>query len=132
MKRTISDSFVKELKDLYTPGTKVRLEKMDDVQAPPIGTEGTVIAVDDIGTIHVQWANGSSLGVVYGEDRVSLVDKVITYCYGQKRIWENRKDAIAFFLDAMMNSECSERERYLNVYTDLLSELTVCRDKKFD
>ena len=29
---------------------------------------GTVIAVDDVGTIHVAWDCGSSLGVVYGED----------------------------------------------------------------
>lgn len=130
MKRMLSDSFVKELKELYTPGTKVRLEKMDDVQAPPIGMVGKVIAVDDIGTIHVQWANGSSLGVVFGEDRVSLVDKVVTICYGQKKVWETRKAAEKFFLEAMANSEGSERERYLNIYTDLQSNLTVCRDIK--
>ena len=41
---------------------------MDDVQAPPLGTKGTVVAVDDIGTIHVKWDNGSSLGIVLGED----------------------------------------------------------------
>jgi len=32
------------------------------------GTQGTVIDVDDIGTIHVLWDSGSTLGVVYGED----------------------------------------------------------------
>ena len=41
---------------------------MEDPQAPPIGTLGTVKAVDDIGTIHVAWDNGSSLGVVLGVD----------------------------------------------------------------
>ena len=41
---------------------------MDDPQAPPIGTKGTVTHVDDIGTIHVAWDNGSSLGVAYGVD----------------------------------------------------------------
>ena len=30
---------------------------MDDVQTPPVGTKGTVIGVDDIGSIHVQWDN---------------------------------------------------------------------------
>lgn len=44
------------------------LVKMDDVQAPPIGTQGTVTGVDDIGTIMVDWDNGSKLGVVLGED----------------------------------------------------------------
>ena len=41
---------------------------MDDVQAPPLGTQGTVTEVDDIGTIMVDWDNGSKLGVVLGED----------------------------------------------------------------
>ena len=41
---------------------------MDDVQAPPIGTLGTVIGIDAIGTIHVDWDNGCGLGVAYGED----------------------------------------------------------------
>lgn len=42
--------------------------RMEDPQAPSIGTLGTVKAVDDIGTIHVAWDNGSSLGVVLGVD----------------------------------------------------------------
>ena len=50
------------------------LAEMDDTQAPPVGTRGTVIAVDDIGTIHVRWDNGSSLGVVFGEDLCRRVD----------------------------------------------------------
>ena len=58
----------------YTPGTRVALESMDDPHAKiPRGTEGTVKFVDDMATIHVSWDNGSSLGVVFGEDRISLV-----------------------------------------------------------
>lgn len=41
---------------------------MDDIQAPPIGTKGTVIGVDDIGSIMVRWDNGSGLNLAYGED----------------------------------------------------------------
>lgn len=52
----------------YPKGTRVELVKMNDIQAPPIGTEGTVQLVDDEGTIHVNWDNGSCLGVVLGED----------------------------------------------------------------
>ena len=52
----------------YPKGTMVELVKMDDVQAPPLGTQGTVTEVDDIGTIMVDWDNGSKLGVVLGED----------------------------------------------------------------
>lgn len=60
--------FVKRLKERYPKGTKVRLLGMEDIQAPPVGTLGTVMFVDDIGTIHVRWENGSSLGLVWGED----------------------------------------------------------------
>ena len=60
---------VKHIKELYPAGCRVQLDSMDDVQAPPRGTYGTVIAVDAIGTIHVAWENGSTLGVVFGHDR---------------------------------------------------------------
>jgi hypothetical protein len=46
----------------------VELIKMDDIQAPPIGTKGTVTGVDDIGSIMVSWDNGSTLHIVNGED----------------------------------------------------------------
>lgn len=58
------------LKETYPQGTKVKLIYMDDVQAPPAGTIGTVLCVDDIGTIHVKWDNDSYLGVVLGVDRI--------------------------------------------------------------
>ena len=57
----------------YPAGCRVRLVQMSDPQAPPPGTEGTVRTVDDTGTIHVHWDNGSSLGVIYGEDACQRV-----------------------------------------------------------
>lgn len=65
---------VENLRSRYTPGTRVELLHMDDVQAPPIGTRGTVIGVDDIGFIMVCWDNGSGLSVVYGEDSCKVVN----------------------------------------------------------
>lgn len=56
------------LKEEYPVGTKIQLIKMDDCQAPPIGTKGTVIGIDDTGSILVNWDNGSGLNVIYGED----------------------------------------------------------------
>ena len=44
--------------------------QVDDVQAPPIGTRGTVTGVDDAGSLLVDWDNGSGLNVIYGVDRV--------------------------------------------------------------
>lgn len=65
----IKSEIVEMLRKQYQPGSRVELSKMDDLQAPPIGTQGTVVGVDDIGSIMVSWDNGSSLSVVYGEDR---------------------------------------------------------------
>lgn len=59
---------LKKLRDNYPSGARVKLIKMDEAVAPPFGTLGTVDHVDDIGTIHVNWDNGSTLGVLYKED----------------------------------------------------------------
>lgn len=52
----------------YPVGTRVELIRMDDPQAPPVGTKGTVRGVDDIGSIMVAWDNSCALSVAYGED----------------------------------------------------------------
>ena len=57
----------------YPVGTRVVLVRMDDVQAPPVGTKGTVLGVDDTGSLLMRWDTGSSLNVIYGED---IVDKI--------------------------------------------------------
>lgn len=59
---------VEKIKKEYPVGTRVELVRMDDIQAPPIGTKGTVRGVDDTASIMVRWDNGSGLNVVYGED----------------------------------------------------------------
>ena len=68
-----SRAVVESLRKRYPIGTRVVLLEMNDVQAPPTGTHGTVIGVDDIGSIMVRWDNGSGLSVAYGVDRVRIV-----------------------------------------------------------
>lgn len=63
-----SREIVNQLRLRYPAGTRIKLTGMDDVQAPPIGTEGTVTGVDDTGSIMVHWDNGSGLSLVYGVD----------------------------------------------------------------
>ena len=65
---------VKQIKKLYPKGTIVRLIKMDDIQAPPVGTLGVVDHVDDGGTIHVHWQNGCGLGLIPEEDEFEIID----------------------------------------------------------
>ena len=60
---------VEHLREQYPIGCRVVLDRMDDIQAPPIGTKGTVQGVDDTGSIMVSWDNGSGLNVVFGEDK---------------------------------------------------------------
>ncbi len=54
-------------------GTRVELVRMDDAQAPPIGTRGTVKGVDDSGSIMVAWDCGSFLHVLFGVDECRIV-----------------------------------------------------------
>ena len=119
---------LEELRKQYPLGSRVELTKMDDVQAPPIGTKGTVLGVDDIGSTIVAWDNGSSLNVVYSVDKVRMLETVKTICYGREEIWDSREDAIMFFLECMASSEGAERERYLNILVKLKSGEKVCTD----
>ena len=64
---------VERIRREYPAGTRVKLLEMDDCFAPPIGTLGTVIAVDDTASLIMCWDNGSSLNVVFGQDRAVKV-----------------------------------------------------------
>lgn len=61
------------LKKKYPVGSRVELLQMEDSQAPPIGMRGTVYGVDDIGSILVEWDNGSTLNVIDGVDQVVII-----------------------------------------------------------
>lgn len=64
----LNPTILNDLKRNFSEGTRVELVLMDDFQAPPVGTKGTVKCVDDLGTVHILWDTGSSLGAVFGED----------------------------------------------------------------
>ena len=69
-----SREVVNMLRVKYPKGTRVMLLEMDDPQAPPIGTKGTVRHVDDAAGIGVNWDNGSTLSANYGVDRIRKID----------------------------------------------------------
>ena len=61
--------FVQRMKDNYPPGTRILLLQVEDDPHPiEAGTRGTVVGVDDIGTLHCHFDNGRQLGIVPGED----------------------------------------------------------------
>ena len=71
----ISRDTVERIRREYPVGTRVELISMQDEYTKlAAGEKGTVIDVDDIGTIHVNWDCGSCLGIAYGED---LCKKVV-------------------------------------------------------
>lgn len=66
---------VERVRREYPAGTRVELVRMEDVQAPPVGTLGTVEGVDDTASLLMSWDNGSHLNVIYGEDIVRRTKK---------------------------------------------------------
>ena len=109
-----SREIVESIRREYPAGTRVELVRMDDVQAPPAGTKGTVKGVD----------------VVYGEDIVRKIPVVKTVCYGRTKEWYSRAEAERFFFHAMMNSEGSEQRRYVKIYMELRLGNTLCTDEE--
>jgi hypothetical protein len=73
----MSKKRIEVLRKQYPEGCTVELVSMDDVQAPPKGTKGVVIQVDDLGTMHVAWETCSTLGVVPGIDLVRKLGEEI-------------------------------------------------------
>ena len=65
---------VKFIKEQYPPGTRIRLNSMNDPYSPvPAGTEGIVDLVDDAGQIHMKWNNGRTLPLIPGEDSFTVL-----------------------------------------------------------
>lgn len=72
--RGIRPETLERLRKEYPVGTRVELVQMDDCQAPPAGTHGTVTGIDDTGSLLMHWDNGYGLNVIYGVDIVRKVD----------------------------------------------------------
>ncbi len=65
----LDHDYVQELKKRYPAGTRIMLDYMGDDPRPiEPGIKGTVRVVDDAGTVHCNFDNGRSLGLIPGED----------------------------------------------------------------
>ena len=58
------------------------------------------------------------------------INGLTVICSGQKESWDSREEAAAFYLEAMSGCEGSERERYTNIYTAIMSGAAVCTDEE--
>ena len=64
---------VEQLREEYPVGCRVELISMDDSQAPPPGTRGTVQFVDDMASVGIAWDNGCGLSAAWPEDVIRRV-----------------------------------------------------------
>jgi len=73
MNNIISEKRLETLREKFQHGVRVELVSMNDpyTSLKP-GDRGVVDHVDDVGTIHIQWDNGSMLGAAYGADKIEL------------------------------------------------------------
>ena len=54
-------------------GMRIRMLHMDDQHGVDEGMEGTIMRIDDLGTLHVHWDDGSQLGVIPELDKYELL-----------------------------------------------------------
>ena len=74
MNLAVKKEVLEALREKYPKGCRVELVKMDDpYREMPPGLQGVVTDIDDTGSIHVDWQNGSSLAVIFGEDECRKV-----------------------------------------------------------
>ena len=75
---------ITRLRENYHPGTRIELINMDDPHTTlKPGDRGFVTSIDDIGTAHIQWDNGSTLGAAYGADRIVIVPYITDTLFEQ-------------------------------------------------
>ena len=142
------------IRKMFSAGTRVEVVPLGvDGRGSEDGIKGTVLGVGDDGSLMMRWedevpvdllqgsasskaqggaatrikASGSSK--TRGSTPTKAQDSVKTICYGREEVWNSRKEAINYFLEAIVGTDGSERDRYTDIYLQLMSGKMVCSDQ---
>lgn len=66
---------VEKLREKYLTGTRIELDEMNGETQMMSGLKGTVQYVDDMGQIHMNWDNGSTLALNVDEDSFKIIEE---------------------------------------------------------
>ena len=68
-------SYLAQLRKQYPVGTKIQLISIRNEKDPILpGTIGEVTHIDDLGSIHMKWQNGSSLALIPEVDSFKVLE----------------------------------------------------------
>ena len=68
-------NYLEQLRKQSPVGTKIRLISMRNEKYPILpGTIGEVTHIDDMGSIHMKWQNGSSLAIIPEVDSFKVLE----------------------------------------------------------
>lgn len=121
----LKDYQIKRIKEQYPKGTEIELISMEDSQAVPSGTRGIVDFVDDMGTIQMTWDNGSSLGLVVGEDQFKVIKKSKIKELSCSEVKELRDRNYEFLILQGCGGELSE---WVDGFTKMLKDEGIAKD----
>lgn len=134
-----SREVVDSLRERYPKGTEVELVSMNDPHTTlRPGDRGVVSLIDDIGTIFVDWENGSSLGVAYGADSVRRLENERAYETGTD-FWRDTAASYGIeeaagicgrYLDTQLRMEISREERLFcrELFAAMIEDTAVLTD----
>lgn len=115
---------IDRLREQYPAGTRVELVSMNDpyTNLRP-GDKGSVSAIDDTGTIFVDWDKGSALGIVYGEDSVRRIEQERHYDTGAE-FWRDTAASYGLEEAAVIGTNYLAAQ----IHTEDDSERQFCRE----
>lgn len=76
MKNLLPQEAVEKIKNQYPIGTRIEMIHMEEQLSPvESGMKGTVQIVDDVGTLHMKWDNGRTIGIIPNKDQFKVVEQ---------------------------------------------------------